>query len=568
MSDFFDDDELLGVPTPDELGVTFRIEDDGDLWVKYEPSGFPVQLEPQYIGYVMDLAGFSAEDYPPEAEAVALLIEAIRLTQATDMRLGGPIDSFAEVHLSSNAMLAGVVIHPAQGKGKNLSRPQLYEVLRNAKITKGVVEEALNELTNPKMHAQLRETKQPVCMLIAFGQPAHQGEDAWLEPLVDLISDRRPQIDDQGNVNFLELGDFPHIQADTLIARRHAPTKGKSGWTITGQVLNAKDGKDFVLREKNSTVKLASDDSNLLITTTAGMPVIEERTAYVEQVLKLNEVSLKTGHIRFDGSVFIKENVNPGMKVEVTGDVKVGGLIEAAWVKAEGSIEVNGGIIGRKSQNNAAQKEEKGKDKKKFNTARIEAGISIKAKFVQEAKLTAGEEIIIAKQALHSDLKAGIKVFLPGRASIVGGTCYADKLIDVGASGNPANITTKLFVGDTSELKAQSTVINKELQQLEIQKRKLMDLIKRIRQQGKPITEEKKQQILGVQKSIIKKEESSYNKMQSLSEQIKEKQNARVQIRSNCFIGSSISIDNDEFSPRNDLGKVTFYLRDGEINMR
>lgn len=579
MTDFFDNEELLlSVPTPDELGVKFRIEQNGDLWVNYQPSGFPVQLEAEHLGYVMDLAGFSAEDYPPEDDCVALLIEAIRMTQATDMRLGGPVDSFVEVHLSPNEMLAGVVIHPAKGKGKNLSRPQLYEALRSARIIQGVVDSALDELTSPQMHAQLKETNQAVCMLLAFGEPAQEGKNAWLESLAKSVNDRRPQVDDQGNINFLELGDFPHIEANTLLARRHPPTKGKNGWTITGKVLKAKDGKDFVLKEKDSSVKLVSSDSNLLITTIAGMPVIEEKSAYVEQILNLDEVGLKTGHIRFDGSVHIKGNVNPGMKVEVTGDIKIGGLIEAAWVKAKGSIEVNGGIIGRKAKESdkEANKDKEtpaaeGEDNKKevkINSALVKAGIRIKAKFVQEAKLIAGEEIFVAKQVLHSDLNSGIKIFLPGKAAIVGGTSYADKLIDIGASGNSANITTKLIVGDTRELKSQMNAVNRELQQLEIQKSKLLDLIKRIKQQGKSITEEKKQQILSVKKAITEKEEAAYNKMKYLNELIKEKQNARVQIRSNCYIGSSISIDNEEFTPRNDLGKVTFYLRDGEINMR
>jgi len=39
-------------------------------------------------------------------------------------------------------------------------------------------------------------------------------------------------------------------------------------------------------------------------------------------------------------------------------------------------------------------------------------------------------------------------------------------------------------------------------------------------------------------------------------------------VRVTCYPGTLIHLGEDEFSPRNDLGKVTFVLRDGEIIMR
>lgn len=567
MDEFLSDEELLSIPTPDELGVTFRIEADGDLWVNYQPSGFPVQLEVEHLEYIMDLAGFQAKDYPPEAENVALLQDAIRRTEALDIRLGGPVDSFLEIHLSPNQMLAGVVLHPAKGKGKNLTRAQIYETLRAANVVQGLVDEALNDLTNLETLSDLQAANQPLCALVAFGEPSYDGADAWLESLLDEIVDRRPQKDEQGNIDFLELGDFPHVNADALLVRRHPPTKGKDGWTVTGKSLKGKDGKDLSLRASDPSVKLADSDPDVLLSTVAGMPVIDEKGAHVEKVLRLDEVGLKTGHIRFDGSVFVKANINSGMKVEVTGDVKVGGLVEAARVIAEGSVEISGGVIGRNLKDKVAAIEEEG-EVEKVDNAYVKAGTFVKARFIQEAQVVAGEEIIVARQALHSNLSAGIKIHLPGRAALVGGVAKAKQLIDVGVSGAPANIATKLIVGDTSRHRGQIAQINQILQQIEMQKSQLKELIKRIKQQRKPITEEKKQQILQTRNKLLAKEEKAYQQLEEIDQQIKELQTARVLVRNTCFPGTIISIDEDEFTPRNDLGKVTFYLRDGEINFR
>ena len=95
-----------------------------------------------------------------------------------------------------------------------------------------------------------------------------------------------------------------------------------------------------------------------------------------------------------------------------------------------------------------------------------------------------------------------------------------------------------------------------------------MDLVAKIKKNRKPITEEKKQQILTARDTLKVKEDQAYDELKKLDEQLKELQTARVQIRKTCHPGSQIEIEEGSFSPRNDLGKVTFFLRDGEVNMR
>lgn len=567
MDSLSDEELMLSTPTPEELGLSFREEQDGDFWVTYQPSGLALPLEAEQFPHVMMLAGYSASKNPVDSAALATLLESIRRGQATDMRLGGPVNARVEVYTSVNQMLAGVVVYPAQGKGHDLSRDMLNTSLKDSKIVRGLLDESLDELTDPSIQKKLRETGQPVCMLVAYGESAYDGDDAWLETLLDEIVDRRPQMDDEGHVDFLELGDFPHVIADQVLVRRHPPTEGKSGWTVTGKTIKGRNGKDLSLKATDDTVKLAPGDNDLLLSAVSGMPVVHEKGAHIEQILKIEEVGLKTGHIRFDGSVHIKGNVNPGMKVEVSGDVKVGGLVEAAYIKAGGMIEVGGGIIGRKrseQDNKAAAKDENAK----IDDAFIEAGSIVKARFIQEAKVIAGQEIIVQKQILHSEVKAGIKVHMPGRGAIVGGVTQAQQLIDVAVTGAPANMPTKLLVGDTSDIRSQIAVVNNQLKQIEIQKQQLKELVAKIKQSRKAITEEKKQQILTARDTLKVKEDEAYEALKSFEKQLTEVQTSRVQIRKTCYPGSQIEIDEASFSPRNDLGKVTFFLRDGEVNMR
>ncbi len=101
-----------------------------------------------------------------------------------------------------------------------------------------------------------------------------------------------------------------------------------------------------------------------------------------------------------------------------------------------------------------------------------------------------------------------------------------------------------------------------------MQKQQLSDLITKIRRSRKPISTEKKDQIIQMRDSLKAKEEKAYELLAEAELKLTEIRNARIQVRNNCFPGSQIEIDEDVFSPRNDLGRVTFYLRDGEISMR
>ncbi|MFK7160549.1 FapA family protein [Marinospirillum sp. MEB164] len=561
-----DTDLMLSIPTPEELGLTFKEDEQGDYWAIHQPTGMVQPFEPEDFPQIMELAGFPAADYPIESAALAVLLDAMRRGEACEQRLGGPVDARAEVHLSPNQMLASVVLHPPQGRGQDITSAALSKALQEAHVVRGLIDESLAELTSAATSQQLRTTGLPVCQIVAYGESAYDGEDAWLEPLIDEIMDRRPQMNDDGQVDFFELGDFPHVDADQALVRRHPPTQGKTGWTVTGKTIKGRNGKDITLSAKDETVRLAPDDHDLLLSSVAGMPVVHEKGALVEQVLKLEEVGLKSGHVRFDGSVFVKGNVNPGMKIEVTGDVKVGGLVEAAYIKAGGSIEIGGGVIGRKA------KEERGKPLKDANESTTEAylhaGVTVKARFIQEAKVKAAQEIIVQKQILHSKIKAGVKIHLLGKGAIVGGLAEANQFIDIGIAGAPANVQTHLRVGGTEDLKQESTKINHRLQQIEVQKSKLKELIAKIKQLRKPITEEKKQQIMQARNQLQAQENSLYDRLAKIQEDIKERQHARIHVRKTCFPGTLLEIDEAQFSPRNDLGKVTFFLRDGEVQMR
>ena len=140
------------------------------------------------------------------------------------------------------------------------------------------------------------------CTVIAYGEKHEHGVDATLEVLIKDASDRRPITDEYDRVHYLEKGDFPYVEEGEHLLRRHPPTKGKPGFTVDGKTLRAKDGKDLQFRLKDASVVIAEDDENLLLAAIAGMPVIYDKGAQIEETLKIENVDLGTGHVRYRGS--------------------------------------------------------------------------------------------------------------------------------------------------------------------------------------------------------------------------------------------------------------------------
>ncbi|MEA3639337.1 MAG: FapA family protein [Lamprobacter sp.] len=563
--------------TDDDVGLSFREEvETGDVWARYEPQETtPSPLAPAQFRGLMEKAGLKVSDYAIEPSTLSTLRACMQRNEACDLRLGGPVDARLEVFVSANEMLAGVVVHPPRGKGQDLTAEALNEALRDANILRGLLADSLETLTSDALRQKLRETQIPVGMIVAFGEPAQDGVDAWLEPLIETIVDRRPQVDEAGNVDFLELGDFPHIEVGQALVRHHPATEGQPGRTVTGRLVKARNGKNIVLKPKDDSVQLAPGDEHLLIAATSGMPVVYSQGAYVEKVLHFEQVGIETGHIRFDGSVQVKGNVEPGMKIEVQGDVKVGGLVEAAHIQAGGAIEVSGGVIGRRQSDgddhpSTKKSSSEGQDGAAgpIDDAYLKAGTQIKARFVQDATLEAGQEIIVQKQIFHSNVRAGSRVLLPGRGAIVGGVIRAKEMIDIGVSGAIANVSTTLIAGESEDIKTRIADLKEAINQIEGQRKQLTAIVEKFVKQKKPITAEKKQKFLEARESLHQREHAHYDELAELKIALQQCQSARIRVRFTCYPGTLIKLAGHELSPHKQLGNVTFILQDGAIQTR
>ena len=70
----------------------------------------------------------------------------------------------------------------------------------------------------------------------------------------------------------------------------------------------------------------------------------------VDDVLLVQDVDLKVGNLRYEGSVYVLGDIRNNMSLECAGDIVVNGFVEAARIHCEGDLIVRHGIIAEARQ--------------------------------------------------------------------------------------------------------------------------------------------------------------------------------------------------------------------------
>ncbi|RNC66612.1 MAG: DUF342 domain-containing protein [Desulfuromonadales bacterium] len=301
-------------------------------------------------------------------------------------------------------------------------------------------------------------------LLIARGIPPEPGVDGELVSFVPEIRNRESRFDENEVVDFRDLGEIISVTAGTPLMRRIPPVPGKPGENILGKEIPPPPVKNVEFAPNLSGTAYAPDDPNLLLAAIDGQPVLVTGGVTVEPVIKLKNIDLSTGNLTFKGTIDVAGDVTAGMTVKATGDIIIGGVVEAATVEADGNIEVRGGIIGQGETKTEAE----GHD---HETARIRAKGTVSALFVESAFVEAGDTIEVHGFAMQSDLLAGNRIIVgdggSGKGSIIGGSCQAVTLVQAATLGSRAGVHTLVSVGADPHVKGKLSTVKLKLQEKE-----------------------------------------------------------------------------------------------------
>ena len=424
-------------PPGSEAGLAFRQGEDGSLHADFTPSVSNVAVDGDALRRMLGDAGYG--EVCLFREKVAELIRRQRDSKEPfSLAIGGHRDGAVEVTIDERGAAAEAQLRHPCGDGRAIDDEMIREALTNAGVTEGWLEEEFPRLIKD----QGRTLTDPV--VIARGIPPTDGEDTRFESLVPDAPERKPRNLGDEVIDYREFGGVVTVAEGDPLVRRQPPTDGEPGRTVTGDPIQPRPGRNIDFKT-DSSVRASEDDPDTLVAAMGGMPVVTDAGAKVEQVVELDTVDLSTGHIDFDGTVVVKGDVAAAMRITATGDINVGGTVEASRLEADGDITVNGGILGR------------GNVRDEDGEARIEAGYiraggTVTARFIQNTMVDAGDSVIAKDMLNNSEVTSNNQVVVGGRggsekAQIVGGLTRATTKVETSILGSPRSAHTRVEAG-------------------------------------------------------------------------------------------------------------------------
>lgn len=436
-------------------GLTLRREDKR-LIASLGPRSEPPALDIEALRHLLAQSGYGNWYFADEA--LALLVERYKQpVDGIELPLGEARDASFVLAVDPDAMQAWVTVTPACG-GRALELDDIYLVLGEAGVTFGIDRAVVAAACAGNAGERFR---------VAVGEPAENGQDARFELLIQDARDRVPHVDEHGLIDFRDLGAIPTVHADQDLMRRIPPTPGVPGHTVRGDTLEPAPGRNEGFAERLVGAYVATEDPNLLRAVVSGQPVRCATAVNVEPVFQVRNVNVATGNISFDGTINIEGEVLPGMKVQATGDIIVGGVIDGAELDAGGDIRIAGGIIAK---------------------AHVRAGGSVSARFVENAQIIAGTTIAIDDTALQSDLQANNQIIIglksPQRGRLAGGSARAMMLVQAPIIGSSTGGVTHLLLGVNPVLEAQYRDLLAKIEKQKAEEDNLDKLVKHLSKQG------------------------------------------------------------------------------------
>jgi len=456
-------------------------------------------------------------------------------------------DSVVYVETGNDEMSAYVRATPPGEGGCDVDYDTYIETLKRNRIGHGIKQEALQHFVDQPVYNEN--------VLIAEGDKPIDGKNAYIQYNfeTDMTKVRLKEGSD-GKVDFKELNIIQNVVENQAVAVKIPPEKGTPGWTVTGKMLDAEDGKDISLPVGNN-VRVAEDGATIL-SSINGQVMMVNGLVNVEPVYTVDGgVNLKTGNIDFLGTVMVNGDVEDGFGIKAAGNIEINGSVGKADLDAEGDIIIHQGINGKGEGN-------------------IRTAKSLWARFIQNANIQAGDMVVASDGIINSNIVAYNRIICQGkRASIMGGKLRAREEINAKTLGNPTSGTDTICeVGydpkskeELDRLQMEKENANKLLEDIKLNIQTLTNL----KQQVKTLPDDKE----AVLEDLMTKRNLLITDVKKIDEGIKKvqeylnslKAHGRVSASQKIYPGVKIIIRDAKEDIHAPHKGATFVLQDGLI---
>jgi len=468
--------EAQNNPVTDRYRLEFDEKNNQLLGVVLEPraaeasddEGNPAPFLPQPVTLrslhnQLEEAGYA--DFYFLNNSVESFLKRIQRIELGSYPLAERRDAKITITVSHDKASARVQTEKAWG-GRALHEAKVMASIEKAKLA--------DECIDKQKLAELIAAKEPVDFILATAKPAKDGLDAQLEQLIDSKTKAERDASSDAAIDQHEMFVFTVVEPGTELMRKIPATRGEDGMDVTGKVIRAKPGKDIQFSKPFEGVEPSVQNENLLIAAVKGHPVFNKFGVKVDKMMNIESVNIHSGNIDFDGSLLIKENIEPGFEVNVSGDLFVKGSVSKANVKAGGSIEVSGGVTAD--------------DVDDENGCFLEAKGDITAKFFHHVNVECGGDLHVHEYLMQCRVRA--EGFINagqqrGRGCIIGGHSGAKEGVNAKVIGSDAYISTTVCIGVDSKLHDEIRALKQKIRKRSSEEEQLATILEKVQSSNK-----------------------------------------------------------------------------------
>lgn len=448
-------------------------------------------------------------------------------------------DALISVDVTKDHMKCYLVASGPGMSGADISA----DAIKRSLLTQGIVEQCIDD---KKIEEFVDNPVYDNPFLVAEAIIPVDGKDAYLSYNFETDPKKlKVKVSESGNINYKE-NRIQNVIAGQPLATKIPAERGKGGKTVYGRYLEAKNGKDVqILLGKN--VKFDKDGVTV-VAEIDGEVMLFNGKITVEPVKFLDAVNVKTGDVKFVGTVIIKGAVEEGYRVEAT-NIEVNGIVDKSYLEATGNIILSQGVFGK-------------------GEGYIKAGKSLWAKFINDTTVEVEENVIVSDSIVNSNVTAMKNIIVRGKkAQIIGGHLLATEEICAKKIGSPGGGTeTTLEVGIDPRaknrllaLQKKQTDLTKEYDNLELDVQTL-EQQKKLRKKLPLEKEEKLTSLKTRNKEITTELENISNEIESIQLHLRElKAVGKVKVENIIYAGVKVYVRDVLDEVKMDVKGVTFY---------
>lgn len=356
------------------------------------------------------------------------------------------LDGYFEIKITEDNMKVYMDFYPpVKGRKKILIKEvfgKLKETLIETEIKTKTIENVLEQLDN---------SEKPVYnVLVAEGKIPEEGEDGYLEYLVNTDIDITPKITEDGRVDFYNINAIITVDENQELAVYHPHRDGVNGNDVYGHILEAKEVKKSKLPMGKNT-KLKEGDPNTVVSKVSGNLYKKDNLLNISEVHVIKgNVDFATGNLETKASLKVMGDVKTGFRIDAGDMVEIKGVVEDSFIKAGGNVLISSGFTGS-------------------GGGVIMSEGNVELKYVRNQKIYAHGVINVLNEAIDSELYAKNRIQVTGgkNMAVFGGHLIAGNSVETNHLGNEYSVPTLVEVGYDYESVNQMNKFKYEITQLE-----------------------------------------------------------------------------------------------------